>query len=306
MPLTVESVIEMPGSPDLSFDHGAFDPKTRRVFVAHTGCNSVEVIDHGSHRHVATLQDFPESAGVVADEGQVLVTNRGAASLAWIDGDTLETRAIFNTGHRPNGVAIVSHLRLAVVACIGDESQSAKLQALNLNEGQRWSIDLPGRPRWCVTDAAGERIFLAVREPSMVLTARLPKLDMVQYWMLPSGGAHGLDIDRQNNLIYLACDGGFLVEMDALTGKVRRKWPLSGVPDATFFNPSSGLVHVAIVSPVWFRLSIPIPAQLRKSRAGREPRQPLSLNHIICTCFRPRIEGLLFSRMLRYDDDRRT
>lgn len=249
MSLTVESVIEIPGCSGLPFDHGAFDPKTCRVFVAHTGSNSVEVIDHTSHRHVATLHDFPESAGVVADEGQVLVTNRGAASLAWVDGGTLQTRAVFNTGHRPNGVAIVSHLRLAVVACIGDETQGPKLQALSLDADLRSSIDLPGRPRWCVTDAPGERIFLAIREPSMVLTAQLPKLDMVQHWMLPSSGAHGLDIDRQRNLIYVACDGGSLVEMDALTGKVLREWPLSGVPDATFFNPSSGLVHVAIGEP---------------------------------------------------------
>src|SRR5262245_37467713 len=197
MSLTVESVIEIPGSSGLAFDHGAFDPKTRRVFIAHTGCNSVEVIDHDSRRHVATLHNFPESAGVVADEGQVLVTNRAAASLAWIDGDTLETRAVFNTGHRPNGVAIMSKQRLAVVACIGDESFSAKLQVLSLDGDQHWSIDLPGRPRWCVTDAAGERVFLAIREPSMVLTARLPQLDLVQHWTLPSAGAHGLDINKQ-------------------------------------------------------------------------------------------------------------
>jgi hypothetical protein len=28
-----------------------------------------------------------------------------------------------------------------------------------------------------------------------------------------------------------------------------RIWPLAGVPDATFFNPTSGLVHVAIEDP---------------------------------------------------------
>jgi hypothetical protein len=73
MPLASVGIIEIPGSAGLPFDHGAFDPKTRRVFVAHTGCNCVEVIDHDSHRHVGTLNNFPEAAGVVADEGQVLV-----------------------------------------------------------------------------------------------------------------------------------------------------------------------------------------------------------------------------------------
>ena len=42
---------------------------------------------------------------------------------------------------------------------------------------------------------------------------------------------------------------GSLVEVDARSGEMRRQWPLAGVPDATFFNPTSGLVHVAIGDP---------------------------------------------------------
>jgi len=68
-------------------------------------------------------------------------------------------------------------------------------------------------------------------------------------WHLPSAGAHGIDIDQQGNRLYVACDGGTLVEVDATVGRVRREWPLAGVPDATFFNPTSGLVHVAISEP---------------------------------------------------------
>src|SRR6478672_9880712 len=98
--------IEIPASAGSSFDHGAFDPKSRRVFVAHTGRDCVEVVDHDAGRHIATLPGFPEAAGVVADDGMVLVTNRGAASLAWVDAAGLETRRVFQVGSRPNGVAI--------------------------------------------------------------------------------------------------------------------------------------------------------------------------------------------------------
>lgn len=249
MPLTLKNVIEIPGSTGVPFDHGAFDPKTRRVFVAHTGCDSVEVIDHDSLRHIGTLHNFPEAAGVVADEGQVLVTNRGAASLAWVDGESFETRTVFSTGPRPNGVAIVSRRRLAVVTCIGDETTGPELQVLSLDGDQRWAIDLPGRPRWCVTDAAGERVFLAIREPSMILVADLPELKNLRHWKLPSVGAHGLDIAQSIKRLYGACDGAGLVEVDSLTGGVLNEWPLAGVPDATFFNSTSGLVHVAIGNP---------------------------------------------------------
>jgi hypothetical protein len=67
--------------------------------------------------------------------------------------------------------------------------------------------------------------------------------------MLPCGGAHGIDIDHSSGRLYVACDGGALVEVDTATGRTTNEWPLAGVPDATFFNPSSGLVHVAIDNP---------------------------------------------------------
>jgi hypothetical protein len=175
MPLENLGIIAIPDSGSL-FDHGAFEPTTRRVFVAHTARDRLEVIDHDNRRHLATLPGFPEAAGVVADGGQVLVTNRGAASLAWVDARTLETRAVIQTAPRPNGVAIIARLGLAVVACIGDEGHGPELQVLRLGGSERWTIDLPGRPRWCVTDAKGEHVFLAIRDPSMILTARLPEL----------------------------------------------------------------------------------------------------------------------------------
>ncbi len=249
MVLKMAGVIEIPDCTGSSFDHGAFEQKTRRVFVAHTARDRVEVIDHDSGRHFATLDGFPEAAGVVADQGHVLVTNRRSAELAWLNADTLKTRVVFDTGLRPNGVAIVAHRSLAVVACIGDETHRPELQVLDLDGHRQWAIDLPGRPRWCVTDAGGVRVFLAIRDPSMVLVARLPELNEVRHWAVSSAGAHGIDIDHQANLLYVACDGGALVELDTLAGEVRNEWSLAGAPDATFFNPKSGLVHVAIGEP---------------------------------------------------------
>ena len=248
MPLKTIGTIQIPGAQGSAFDHGAFDPKTRRVFVAHTGRDSVEVIDHDAGKHLATLAGFPAAAGVVADDGLVFVTNRGAASLACVDAQSLETRAVFKTGLRPNGVAIVARRSLAIAACIGDDSHGPVLQVRSL-DAEEHSLDLPGQPRWCVTDAAAERVFLAIREPSMVLVARLPDLKTVEHWKIPVGGAHGLEIDHQRNRLYVACDDCVLVEVDAGSGKVTNQWPLAGPPDVTFVNPATGLVHVAIGNP---------------------------------------------------------
>jgi len=248
MSLIAAGTIEIPNSRGSAFDHGAFEAETRRVFIAHTARDSLEVVDADTSQHLATLRGFPEAAGVVAGEGRVLVTNRGSASLAWVDARTLETRTVLNTGPRPNGVAIVPSLQVAVVACIGDDTHAPQLQILGLEGDRKWSVDLPGRPRWCVVDAK-EQVFLAIRNPSMVLVATLPELKAVQHWPLPSDGAHGMDINHAANLLYVACDAGLLVEVDVRSGQMQREWPLAGVPDATFFNPTSGLVHVAIEDP---------------------------------------------------------
>jgi DNA-binding beta-propeller fold protein YncE len=242
-------LIEIPASAGSSFDHGAFDPKTRRVFVAHTGRDCVEVIEHDAGKHIATLPGFPGAAGVVADDGMVLVTNRGGASLAFVDAGTLETQRVFDTHPRPNGVAIVSKQGLAIAASIGEEGQGSKLLVQRLDGSGRYSIDLPGQPRWCVTDAACERVFLAIREPSMILVARLPDLRDVEHWKVSAEGAHGLEIDLQRGLLYTACDDATLVEIDISSGKVSNQWPLAGAPDVTFLNPMTGLVHVAIGKP---------------------------------------------------------
>ena len=249
MPLRAVAVIEIPNAANSAFDHAAFDPKTRRVFVAHTARNCVEVIDHDAQRHTDTLPGFPGVAGAVADDGEVLTTNRGSASIAWLDAATLKTKAVFKSGPRPNGAAILKRGSLGIAACIGDEQNPPTLHALGLNHQKHVIIDLPGRPRWCVTDAAAERVFLCIREPSLVLVARLPDLTAVAHWTLPSGGAHGLDIDHSHGRLYAACDDGELVEIDSTSGEVTNVWPIAGAPDVTFFNPATGRVHVAIGEP---------------------------------------------------------
>ena len=249
MSLKTIGTVEIPDSTDSSFDHGAFDPKTRRIFVAHTGRNCVEVIDHDTQRHVATLPGFPEAAGVVADNGIVLVTNRGAASLAAVDAPSVETGAVFKTVPKPNGVAIAAPQGLAIAASIGDTTQGPRLHVLALDGRQQFSIDLPGTPRWCVTDAAFTRVFLAIREPSMVLVAGLPDLGKVEHWKLSPGGAHGLDIDHKRGRLYVACDDATLVEVNTASGEISNQWPIAGAPDVTFFNPTTGIVHVAIGRP---------------------------------------------------------
>src|SRR5437762_10163095 len=134
MSLKTVDVIEIPGATGSAFDHGVFDAKSRRVFIAHTARSTIEVIDHDAGRHIATLPGFPGAAGAVADDGQILVTNRGSASIAWLDADTLETRATYQTGGQPNGAVIVAQSGLGIAACIGTDEETPTLQLFGLRD----------------------------------------------------------------------------------------------------------------------------------------------------------------------------
>jgi DNA-binding beta-propeller fold protein YncE len=249
VPLKTLGVIAIPNGLNSDFDHAAFDPRTRRVFIAHTARDCLDVIDHDTQKHIATLPGFPAVAGAVADDGDVLTTNRGAATVTRLDAATYEVKGVFPSGPRPNGAAIVKRKDIGMVACIGDAEQGPTLQLIDLKKITQRAIDLPGRPRWCVTDATAERLFLCIREPSMILAVRLPDLNDIVHWPLPSGGAHGLDIDHSRRRLYAACDEGQLVEVDSISGRVTNSWSIAGPPDVTFFNPGTGRVHVAIGEP---------------------------------------------------------
>jgi DNA-binding beta-propeller fold protein YncE len=247
--LRTHGFIPIPGVRLTSFDHGAADERTGRVFVAHTAADSVEVFDGRQRRHERTLPGHTEAAGVVVGEGLVAVTNRGAASLSLIDAATLNLIATFSTAPRPNGIALAPRSGVVVAACLGTDASGPALVRIEYQTGSRRILPLPGRPRWCVVDPVEGRVFCAIQDPSSVLVVELAGFTTHALWPLPSSGAHGADLDSTGGRLFVACDGGSLVALTVDTGAVVGQWPLPGVPDATFFNPATGRVHVAVGDP---------------------------------------------------------
>jgi YVTN family beta-propeller protein len=241
--------IPIPTGPHNRFDHGAFDPQTGRIFVAHTSADGLAVLDVAAARYETTLPGFAEAAGVAVAGGTVLVSNRAAATLTVVDAATLTVGRTYATGVRPNGIALAPKRGVALAACLGDETAPPVLEAIDLDSGARTTLPLPGRPRWCLTDQNEEHLFCAIQEPSLVLVVSLAAVTPVASWNVPAAGAHGMDLDEAGRRLFVACDAGELVVLAATSGAVQARWPLPGPPDVTWFNPDSGRVHVAVKSP---------------------------------------------------------
>ena len=60
---------------------------------------------------------------------------------------------------------------------------------------------------------------------------------------------HGLNLDRGTHRLFCACDAGVLITLDAGSGRIIDRSPLSGVPDVVFFDSARSRLYVAVGDP---------------------------------------------------------
>src|SRR5215217_1078616 len=245
--LTPVGSIDLPVHAAGGFDHGDVHRASGRVFVAHTANGTVEVIDGAAARHLATIPDCPEASGVLCaqEEGLVFAAARADGRVLVIEASSLAVREVLRAGSRPNGLAWDGRRRRLLVADVGDY----RARLVVLATGRVTTVELPSRPRWCVHDPIGDAFFVNVRDPALVVMLDAETCEVTARYPVPSAGPHGLDLDVPGRRLFVACDGGRVVVLDAETGRERGSVPIPGVPDAIWFNPARERLYVAIGEP---------------------------------------------------------
>lgn len=238
----------MPPHQSGGFDHGDVDAGTGRVFVAHTKFGTIDVIDGETLEVMEVIEDCPEGSGVVCAPSlrRVFAASRGSGRVLVIDADRLEQTDEFQVGPKPNGLAFAEKHNQLVVADVDATDQAARL--IDLTSGAVVVTSLPGRPRWCVFDEAADRFLVNIREPASVV-AISPAGDITASWSVGSPGPHGLDLDRHRHHGFVACDGGRVIVVDLADGHELSSIPISGEPDAIWFNPTKRHLYVAVGDP---------------------------------------------------------
>ncbi len=111
-------------------------------------------------------------------------------------------------------------------------------------------IEVPGRTRWAVFDAARNRFFVNIAAPACIVAIDAASPDRIAAsFEVPAAGPHGLDLDVATGRLLCACDAGILVAIDASTGRSTGEVALSGVPDVVFLHPELRRLHVAVGDP---------------------------------------------------------
>jgi len=237
------------------FDHAAVHAGDRKLYVAHTANDAVDVIDLEAGRYLRSLTGLKGVAGALVSESddRVFTSNRGENTASMFSARSDEGSPKIAVGARPNGLAYDPARELLLCANVGDPSVSTPA-SFTVVDVASWSViatvPATGRTRWAIHDPVTGNFFANIADPHeiLVIDARSPN-SVSQQIAVPARGPHGLELDPVKRRLYCACDEGALVSIDPDTGGVQGTLELSGAPDVVFLNRDRTRLYVAIGDP---------------------------------------------------------
>lgn len=237
------------------FDHAAIHRATRRLYVAHTANDALDVIDCTLQRYTGSVPDLAAVAGaLVSDERDLVFTsNRGENTVGIFSPKDERGLVKVPVGVRPNGLAHDPGRHRLVAANVGDPAIPGSFTVTLVDVPTLRSVaEIPvaGRTRWTVFDAGSDSFYVNVADPPVIeVLGAVDPVGSRRRFEIPSTGPHGLDIDVAGRRLFCACDAASLVQVHADSGEVLSVGAIAGAPDVIFFNPKLAHLYVAIGDP---------------------------------------------------------
>jgi hypothetical protein len=251
MSLSHVGFVPIPPGATPGFDHADIDRAGRRMYVAHTGADRVDVIDCRTQTFLRSLVDLPGVAGVLIDEEHDLLftSDRGDARVSVFRCSDEQPLGRVEVGPHPNGLAYDRRRRRLYTFNLGEPlGESCTASVVDLDSMRvLGELALPGRPRWAVYDEERDRMYANIREPAEIVVIDCAPCEIERTLPVPAAGPHGLWLDRGR--LFCAADGGVLAVLDRDSGELLASLPLPGVPDVLMHDPELARLYVAIGEP---------------------------------------------------------
>jgi DNA-binding beta-propeller fold protein YncE len=243
--------VPLPAGAKPGFDHADVYRPDRRIYVAHTGADRVEVIDGQRRTFARSLPDLPGVAGVLVDERDDLLftSDRAAARVSIFRCSDEQLLGRVAVGPHPNGLAYDRERRRLYSFNLGDPlGENCTASVVDIDSLQVITeLPLQGRPRWAIYDGERDRMYANIRSPSQIAVIDCARAAIAQVFAVPADGPHGLWLD--GGRLFCAADDGALVVLDRDSGEALASLPLPGVPDVVMFDTERQRLYVALGEP---------------------------------------------------------
>jgi DNA-binding beta-propeller fold protein YncE len=252
MSLVRDGFIPIPLGAKPGFDHADVFVRGRRMYVAHTGADRIDVLDSNSRSYLHALPtELPGVAGVLIEEQDDLLfsSDRAAARVSVFRCSDEQLLGQVEVGPHPNGLAYDRKGRRLYSFNLGDPLGRDCTTSVIALESMRViaELPLPGRPRWAVYDPDVDVVYANIQTPAQIVAIDCERTRIERTLDVPSDGPHGLWLDAER--LFCAADGGALVVLDRDSGEVLTSLPLPGIPDVVMHDPELRRLYVAIGDP---------------------------------------------------------
>jgi DNA-binding beta-propeller fold protein YncE len=250
MSLARVGFIPIPPGREPGFDHADVYRRARRMYVAHTGADRIDVLDCEAYAYCHPLTGLPGVAGLLVDEEHDLLfsSDRGCARVSVFRCSDERLLGQIEVGPHPNGLAYDRRRRRLYSFNLGEPVGEGCTASIVDIDSMRavGAIPLPGRPRWALYDEERDLVYANIRDPAEITVIDCSGMEIVRAIPVPSEGPHGLWLD--SGRLYCATDGGALVVLDRDIGELLANLPLPGVPDV-MHDPVLHRLYVAVGDP---------------------------------------------------------
>lgn len=245
LPLKHLADVPLPGGAT-RFDYESYDPTRHLLFIAHLGDGEVIVFDVRSAHVIARIDDVEAVHGVLAipEVGRVYASATGTNEVVAIDEATMKIVARMPGGRYPDGMAYAPDEKILYVS---DETGGTET-VIDVRTNRRLAtLAMGGEVGNTQYDPVSRHVFVNVQTRNRLVEIDPATDRIVRSVDLPSAQHnHGLLIDAQDHLAFVACDGNNrLLVLDMRTMQVAQSFTVGKDPDVLAFDSRAGVLYVA-------------------------------------------------------------
>lgn len=250
LPLTFVEDIPLPGN-TTRLDYQDIDPALHRLYIAHLGDGTVHVVDLDQLTVVKTIDGVGSAHGVrVAPDLHKLIASASSSNEAVIvDEDTLSITSRATTGDTPDGIGYDPKLGKVYVSNEHDKVETV----IDVRTGQAvGSIDIGGEAGNTVYDSRTGNLLVNVQNRNEIAVIDPTSDQIIDH--IPVSGCdtnHGLYIDADNRLAFVACEGNAKLLVVNLDSKqTTATFDIGQSPDVLAFDYGLHRLYIAAESGI--------------------------------------------------------